>query len=417
MDDVDALIPDAGREDMAALQGVGPDVLARYVTNRSHVWWRRVPCARALTGRVPGHHLDALVAAVQDPNEAVVVRIALLDTLSGHTALLPWLQDPDRAREASYGFPEAVLLARARLGDRTAVADLVTLANDPWRHRRTVADEALDALIARYGVRRILKDLDPTRPQDRSFALRHGGDAVAALADPDTGVAYLAHTLADDGRRLRALVDAAVDPSGRRRRPTVDTALWALCALHTLGVDITADYERLGRPRVEIDGLDEEVRAAIRGHFVPDSQPTTDPRWRVESICAADPGRYTGEASAWSSERSESEVARLERVTTALAAAGLAPAPPVPCGDHHGSGGGTYYVVPTANGTVDVCALGRFVTGDGADVPVAREALVAAGLRWIDAEIGTVRIDGLDVYYFGSRGPLTVGALLFYWQD
>ncbi|MFG2626851.1 hypothetical protein [Streptomyces sp. NPDC048473] len=63
-----------------------------------------------------------------------------------------------------------------------------------------------------------------------------------------------------------------------------------------------------------------------------------------------------------------------------------------------------------------ISTLGRFATGDDAGL-VARQALEAAGFRWIDETTGAIRVTDLCVYYFGEREPLGVGALLFYWQD
>lgn len=400
---IETLVPAARQADETGLRDIDPDTLARYVADRSHPWWRREPCARALAGRVPDRWLATLVDRVRDREDAGVVRIALLDALAADTpgdtaGLLPWLQHSDRENDTSYGVPEAVLLARARLGDRTALRELVTLANDPWRRRRKIGATGIDALVDRYGAAEIVAGLDRSRPEDRALEvrLRHrdGGDVTDALADPDVGVAHLAYTLAGGERRLRAFLDTA---------PTVDARLWAMCALHNRGVDATADYDRLGRPRVEIPGLDEELRAVIRTTYVPKSQPTTDPRWRVEAVCAAPAARPDA-------------AAHLTRAMAALAGAGLSPAPPVPCGEFFGSGGGTYHVIDAGDGTVEISTLGPYFTGHAGN-EVAVRALVAAGFRLIDAELSAVRIDGLHVYYFGDRGPLTVGALLFYWQD
>ena len=69
-----------------------------------------------------------------------------------------------------------------------------------------------------------------------------------------------------------------------------------------------------------------------------------------------------------------------------------------------------------AAGSVEVCNLGPYVTGDDAH-HATRLALERAGFRWLDAELGAVVVTGLTVYYFGSRDALDVRTLLFYWQD
>ncbi|GLY87796.1 hypothetical protein [Actinoallomurus iriomotensis] len=229
----------------------------------------------------------------------------------------------------------------------------------------------------RHGVEGIAADLGDARPEDRAFQvrMRHraGRDALDALADPSVRVACFAHSLADDEERLRSYL---------RRAPTTGAKLWALCALYRLTEDLSeirTIYDELGRPRVEVDGLDDEVRGAILAEYAPRAEDGTDPRWRVEAIC-------------------------------------VDPSPPVSAGDANRQGDGTYHEIAHAGGTIFVGTLGRFVTGDDEDV-AARRALESAGFRWIDEALWAVVVTGLCVYYFGDREPLKVSTLLFYWQD
>jgi hypothetical protein len=281
------------------------------------------------------------------------------------------------------------------------VRDLATLAFDPRPHCRVVGEAGMDELVARYGAKAIVADLGDARPEDRAFRvrMRHraGRDVLEALADRDVRVARLAHSLADDEEALRSYL---------RRAPTTDAKLWALCALHRLTADLTESrtiYDELGRPRVEIDGLDDEIRGAILAEYAPRAQDGTDPRWRAEAICA-DPPPPTDQDD------------QLRRATTALASVGLALEPPVSAGDAHRQGGGTYHEIVHAGGKIYVSTLGRFVTGDDEDV-AARSTLESAGFRWIDGALRAIVVTGLGVYYFGYREPLKVSTLLFYWQD
>jgi hypothetical protein len=397
---IKALIPQAGREDAAALREFDADALARYVADPGHPWWRRRPCALALAGRVPPARVPALIARIRDPGDVSEVRQALLDVLADRTELLPWLMHEDRLQE-TYGMPEAILTARGRLGDRSAAAGLVTLAADPWPHRRAAGETGLDALVARYGLDGVLDELGDARPEDRAFRIRMraraGEDVTDALADPDRTVAHLAQSLADDPDRLRAYLPEA---------PTAEAKLWAAYALYRLTEDSTETrqiYDTLGRPRVEVAGPDEEMRAAIVQEYAPHCQRQSDPRWRIEALCTEPPARPDVEE-------------QLHRATTALTAAQLAPRPPVPCGEHHQQGDGTYHVIEYGGGQLYVSTLGPFATGDD-DAPVARLALESAGFRWIDGVTGAIEVTGLCVYYFGSRNALDVRTLLFYWQD
>ncbi|MFD9334381.1 hypothetical protein ACFWBF_08180 [Streptomyces sp. NPDC060028] len=400
---IETLSPEAGRADTAALRGYDADAVASCAADAAQPWWRRKACAQALAGRVPQQRVAELVACLQDTGDAGSVRIALLELLADRPELLPWLRDEERLQESAYGMPEAVLRARGALGDRTAAGALATLAFSPWRHRRAIGEAGLDELAARYGLDAVLAELGGARPEDRAFGvrMRHraGEDVTGALADPDRGVAYLAQTLLTDRERLRGYLGEA---------PTQEAKLWAAYALHRLTDDIAETrrvYEALGRPRTEVAGLDEEMRAAIVHEYGHECAERSDPRWRMEALCTEPPS---------APEPAE----RLRRAVTALTAAGLAPKPPVSCGDAHRQGGGTYDVIGygESGGEVFISTLGRFATDDDDD-PAVRRALESAGFRWIDQAVGAIRVTGLGVYYFGRRDPLDVHTLLFYWQD
>ncbi|MGW1432632.1 hypothetical protein ACWD6K_28930 [Streptomyces sp. NPDC002431] len=400
---IETLVPEAGRFDAEGLRAFDADALAAYVADPAHPWWRRRPCVHALAGRVPEHRAAALIARVHDAQDVAEVRIALLELLAGRTELLDWLRHPDRKQDTSYGMPEAILKARGLLGDRTAAGELATLAAEPWQRMRATGEAGLDALVARYGAEAVLSDVGDARPEDRIFQvrIRHraGQDVTDALADPDRSVAHRAQSLLTDPDRLRGYL---------RTAPTIEAKLWAAYALHRLTGDAAetrAIRASLGSPRVEVAGLDEELRAAIVEEYGQYCEERSDPRWRVEAICAEPPVPVDEEA-------------QLDRATAALTAAGLAPHPPVSCGEYHQQGGGTYHVIGLGSegGAVSLSTLGPFATSHTPE-PAARAALEAAGFRWITPRTGAIRVTGLCVYYFGGRRPLDVSTLLFYWQD
>ncbi|MFI1279503.1 hypothetical protein ACH4U5_01855 [Streptomyces sp. NPDC020858] len=404
MPNIETLTPAAGRNDAAGLRAYDADLLARCAVDRAQPWWRRTACVDALTGRVPRARADELLACVRDAEDSATVRKALLGLLSDRVELLPWLRHEDRQREGAYGMSEAILQARGVLGDRTAAAELATLAFSPWRSRRAAGEAGLDALVDRHGVEAVLCELGGGRPEDRAAIVcmrdRAGEDVTDALADPDPQVAHLAQSLLADPDQIRACLAGA---------PTADAALWAAYALHRMTDDVAqtrAVYEALGRPRVEVDGLDEELRRAIVHEYGHTCEKQSDPRWRIEALCTEPPPPPDQER-------------QLALATAALTAAGLAPRTPVSCGEANQQGDGTYHVIGYGEGggsEVFISTLGRFA-GDHEDDPAARAALEAAGFRWIDGATGSIRVTGLGVYYFGSRDPLSVDTLLFYWQD
>ncbi|MFF0483835.1 hypothetical protein [Streptomyces sp. NPDC004435] len=401
MPTIDSLIPESGVRDTAALLAVAPDALADYVVDVRNAWWRRRICVQALAGRVPEARIPALLDRVRDSEDTGEVRIALLDLLCDRAELLPWLREEERSRESGYRMPGTLLRTRGLLGDRTAARALATLAFSLWRHEQQLGEDGLMALVERYGPEAVLAELDEDRPEDRAFAVwmryREGGDVTPYLADPDRGVAHTAHELATDQDGLRACL--AEDPA-------TEAAVWAVLALHR----ITEDAEetrlldaRLGHPRVEVPGLDEELRRAIVHEYVAGCARASDPRWRLEALCTEPPVRPdTADQTA--------------RAAAAVAAAGLAPKPPVSCWEHEKQGDGTYYVIECDGQEVLVSTLGRFVMSH-AHAHAARPHLEDAGFRWIDQETADTEVTDLDVYYFGTRRPRDVDTLLFYWQD
>ncbi|MFJ5549198.1 hypothetical protein [Streptomyces sp. NPDC093225] len=413
---VEDLSPAVDRIDAPALRAHDAEAVVRCAADPAQPWWRRIACATALAGRVPEDLVPELLGRVRDGRDVGSVRIALLRLLGSRPELLPWLRGPERRSESSYGLPEAVLEARAGQGDLEAAGDLATCAFSPWPRRREVGEAGLAALAARHGAGAVRARLSEERPEDRAYAVRmlrrEGGDVTGALADPEPAVAHLAQSLLTDPEqdvpRLRAYLMLAPTPSAR---------LWAAYALHRLTGDSAgtrAVHEALGRPRVEVPGLAEEVRTALVHAYAGECEAPSDPRWRIEALCAGPPVPV--------------DVAgQLRRATAALAAAGLRPRSPVSCGDAHRQGGGTYHVIAYGDPVgaddgapeypeVHVSDLGPFAADHDED-PAVRGALEAAGFRWIDTAAGNVRVDGLCVYSFGHRRPLDVRSLLFYWQD
>ncbi|GAB3407934.1 hypothetical protein [Flindersiella endophytica] len=415
----DVRIPPEAERELAAMPA---DALCDLVLDRDEPWWRRRLCVRALAGRVPAGRAGDLLACVQDAKVTTEVRIELLDVLSTEDsphadALLGWL----RAKEGvpqPYRFEPALLHARAQLGDLTVAAAVVELEGDAWPHIRRTGTSAVDTLIEVCGMEAVLSELGVASTRalvthGRTAAARVTGirlcwenreDFTAALADDSFAVARAAYDLLatyepDEENSREHELHAMVE----QRLPGHQ---WALAILARRGHDIEPQWEALGRPRVELPGVPADVREAILREYAP-GQRDTDPRWLLEAACLP-PRPEPGEAEL------------LRQAKDALDQAGLAPETPVSAGDLHQQGDGTYYMIGTLAGTVVVSTLGRFfresLAEDGADAR-ALDALRANGFRYIDADLADVRFEGLPVYHFGARQPLSVSDLLFYWQD
>lgn len=288
------------------------------------------------------------------------------------------------------------------------------------------ARRAANKLIDAHGVMRVLDVLGAAsltalaltgaRPEDRLLGVRllhrSGDDVSAALADVDVVVAHQAYELLAESRCpddavLHALVAAGHDaitggigtstPSG-----AAGACLWALGVLHRRGVDIAPTWRALGAPRVPLDGVPDNVRLAIVREYAP-GQRQTDPRWILEAACAALPPEPDA-------------VVQLQRAVDALTVCGLHPEEPLEAGEIYHQGSGTYHQIAVDDGNVQISTLGPFASID-TEAPGAEAALASAGFYSVEAALGRIIFAGLHVYHFGARDPLTVGELLFYWQD
>ncbi|MGB3443706.1 MAG: hypothetical protein WBA97_33640 [Actinophytocola sp.] len=370
-----------------AVAHLSAETLVSAVLDARLEWWRRKLCALALVGRIPAGSVPALFGVVRDSRVGTEVRAALLEVLPPSEELLTWLRTTD---DDAYNLDLAILRTRARLKDSTSVPDVVALMADEGPHRRLVADQCVDLL----GHHEVLAALG----FDSSLSLMLFGETPAArllgvrLSDLD-----VTQALADEERMVaREAYDRLAevrDHHGELLRMVADQApghLWALAVLAARGEPIGEQWAALGEPMVPVPGLPADVRAAIVRQYVPGTR-DTDPRWLLEAAClpAEEPPDVMSQAMA--------------------ALAPVNPAPPVPVGDHYQQGEGTYHLIDTDAGQVEVSTLGRFYwTADGPDLP---------GFRRIDEVTGAIMITGLPVYFFGRREPLSVRELLFYWQD
>lgn len=387
--------------------------LVEVVLAKAEPWWRRRACAAALLGRVPETSVAGMMERVSDPEDVMEVRRQILEAIAtpgrAHSKqLLGWLRGLKPGQP--YDFDVAVLKARAALRDVSVFPALSELAADAWTHRRQAAEAAIDALIHVVGSNAMLNEFGaPTLEalafqQQRSLAARllgvrlvhrAGGDVTAALGDSSVIVAQHAATLLSSANHgAEALWDRV-----HKRAPG---HLWALVVLHRHGVDIRAEWEALGSPRIELTGVPQDVREAIVRHYSP-GQRETDPRWILEAALLGPATEPTD----------EEEAAHVGRAETTLREAGLKPEKPRHAGEVRHQGGGTFYEIETAVSTVTVSTLGSFFAATGPAVKVLQDA----GWRLIDERLGGIEFEKLHVYFFGRRDPLPVQDLLFYWQD
>ncbi|MFF2082131.1 hypothetical protein ACFVVM_00040 [Nocardia sp. NPDC058176] len=377
-------------------------------------WHHRRRCARALFGKVPAERMMELVDLVCSDDDQVDVRISVLEVLTSaagphREALLEWLRGQSLAGDyASCRLDDAMLTARALLGDISVADSLVEMAADAWSHRSAPGVRALRGLIVMHGLPAVLGMESPRALMlsGRSQAVRligvglsheTGFDIVPALADPSVSVARAAYDrlvpLRGPQRRVESLMASATTPGPAQ--------LWALAVLSAHHpTEVRALWEALGPPSIALPDVPADVRAAILRQYAPGT-PDTDPRWLIEAALLPPYEGPDGQEL-------------LGRAVSALDQAGLQPGQPLSAGDEHRQGAGTYHSIETLAGRVTVSTLGPFFLAHG-DADRVKTAL--AEFRHIDNTLAETVFESLSVYHFGDREPLRVRELLFYWQD
>jgi hypothetical protein len=357
---------------------------------------------------------------------------------------------------------EAALRTRGRLGELDVTEALAELVYDPWRHRALAGEEGMAGLIQARGLSAVLerwsaRDVSQLLRGGPTAASRYvavrlceaagplGGqvpeasltsDLLGALEDPAPAVAERARRVLFQQRvpaetlwafataRADAVSRVAIECPAPPLTGPAAAAVGALVLLHELAARDERErgesyvvqqrdgeiYDWLmntGQPRFPLPGIPDDVREAILREHLP-GQRETDPRYLLEGVLlgvSPDADRdHTLMAYGWEAHH-------------ALATAGLNPSEPVPIGVHRRQGSGTYSALSVGDAHLMISELGRFVTCEEGRPDAVARTLVQTGFSWVDGDLAARVVNGLPVYFFGARAPLTVFNLLFYWQD
>lgn len=272
------------------LAAVTTDELVETVCDSGEPWWRRGACAKGLTARALSHWSTQLFDVVRDERTADEVRAAVLDLLtvpdSQHSEeVRAWLIATPTPRYGSLSW--AMTRARGRVGDLTALEQMIEQATGGWGRDREVAELALDRLIEIHGLRAALgvgsaRELmvNAEAVHRRLLGVRlqqhAGGDLTLALADPEPLVASAAlHHLAADSAAttsLRAMVDEQAPGH-----------LWALATLVAQGHSIPDKWTVHWRSLIDLPGVPPDVRTAILRNW-----PPGQPGPRIEDVVVSD---------------------------------------------------------------------------------------------------------------------------------
>lgn len=422
-------------------------------------WYIKQEVMHALAlplARFDWNGLENILANKELENE---VRTAALDTVVAHNRaeLLPFLKSlGSESNSSDYfakEFERKVQMARISLGDMTLIVPTLRLKlSQQWNKQRD-AEEALKLLDEAVGGRfyiaqSLLAEMgkEPSVGHNPEIWLRlqsHPDPAVCIWAISQAVVSEEQH------ERCRAFL---ASPHWLVRRTAAD---W-LIAKETdpeLVLRIASNDEldlvtrswaayvsmALGTPAEKIEALDQDaesirfvpwpfsipsvMRKAIVLEYVDEMADESDIRYRVEALCDQSP--------AYSESDADADRARL---LDALKQNGFNVVACQTAGDFNRQGGGNFWVISIQAGDnilwINLSTLGPFASGpdwENLEIEVNAELRIAIGeikkllaevhISYIDDDLLSRTVPGLNVYYFGSRGPLSIRELLFYWQD
>lgn len=443
---------------LGALTRVDHDghVLVDVAGDRAEPWFLRRVALQALGTRTRPDLIALFRRVLRDDGTEGEVRAAALFALvaQGDVQSLDLIRSLSAREEPWFSAAGPLLEARGRLGDLTATRDLISLAADPWHHRSTAGQRGLAALEARVGgLEPLVQALQEAPPPPGLRELGHFPhpatlplvERLHTLATTDvmatvrswatTGLVQL-----EPAHAAAVLLQALRDPDWRVLKKASD----ALSALKT--VPVAALHARVGTAELSLDErrwaartllllgespdlgslpelqvtlpavVPRNVRSSIARAYAQTAEAGTDVRWLIEALTLP----------RWTVTEEQSILAEHERVVHTLRTAGVEVGDPIEAGEWHDQGGGTYVVLPLEGGDLSLSTLGRFAaehawSSDGTHTATLidriRTALASVGWQWLDDDLLSVTVPGLNVYYFGSRNPLSVGELLFYWQD
>lgn len=425
----------AGRELAAALARFAPSVLVGIATS-SEPWHVRRPAIFALSGRVDDAVAASLLAMALDARETGELRCDAIDVLAraGRTEIVGPLRrlraELAETERPPHGLAETAVAAAARLGDVDAAVGALRLRYDAWRHLRHQGEEAVLALQDRVGLGALARAFgahDASVEGLGGLALRYPEKVVrrwavdvappdapwlvAALRDPEWVVAEGVHAalLRSTSAVEPALTALASDPEAE---PEVRAR--AILALLGRGQreEAQALWDAFGDGDDPMPGFSPVIRRAVLYSYLPGER-GTDPRWLLEGVL--DHGFDLGDDRHGGPD--EPPEAILQAARDALGRADFPAGKATPIGQVREQGWGTYVHLEVKGGVLEVSELGRFVATELALPAHVRAALEQAGFLFIEPPLAGTIFEGLCVYFFGRRDPLSVYDLLFYWQD
>lgn len=444
------------------------DYLLQVALSPDISWYVRRQAVYFLKGRRINHLILRLMPLLEETGLQGEIRAAVATALGqqqiyeAHPLLLNLyrsLSSGDSQRLGGWTYAEADLLeALGYLGEAEVLRPLLSLQYHPYKSRRLSGQRGLQQLIRHLGGLEGALALLDNKAQgavdarlarlatgEANDAVRRWATEQLAALDSELTIRVLCERLADPSwmvahAAIQKILELPEPPVTRLKAILEDThlmapntRLWAAYGLLKLGETVSPELLGTisGYPLALEPQVTPEVRRAILQFWARDSEPGTEVGWLVEAQTLPDFNEYTPP---------------FEQLRQELSKRGLNVSGPLYCGELYRQGRGTFWVLQSRSSqdkklyfyTLYLTLLGPFAhlnvlasedeTANSADIPfnnktpeetrqLYREAIEAAGLTWLDETVTSYVFPGLNIYFFGSREPLPVNDLLFYWQD
>lgn len=439
----------------------------------------RIEAINLLSERRAAPALEQLIGLLTDSETSGEMRRTVLKAIANNRIdkALPTLQwlyhhipvEQDGLAWVFAGYNrEALLRARGKLGDTTALRDLICrdyLGGPPaYPLKQTieqfgglasvVAGLSSSLAVAAGSVEQQLRHL---AQHDEAMQMRRWAiDRLAERAEQPPVDFYL-ERLGDAADIVAAgASDILVQLSVQAIAPLSQTArngvladeqrLWAVYTLLRQRLKVEELLAEIPRSQIPLPTpISQELRQAIVREWA--GYPTSligkitasDIRWLIEKAQLPEPPAYA--AAAW-----------IAQLRAALQTVGLQTHAAIDCGAFYGSGGGTYWLLPIATAEANIerylyiSRLGPFVSyaihaitrdesGQGraihwqqlaaidptglwqAQALVCRQIAEGMGFTWVDETILAISVPSLCDPYPYEPDEMRVHSLLYYWMD
>ena len=404
-------------------------------------------------------YIQKLLPILEDKSFEGEVRKAVLKALSQNdfVEILPIVQKMDsKLKQLERGWWDIgfeLTMARAYLGDKTVLRKLLELLYSERYHERESAEEVFPLYVDKLGGEQeavlslVPKHIEGSYEEkllylfksDKQESVRRWVAKVLLAIAPKDICHNLIKNLADNSALVAFDASEQLSESSgslpflqevlKNKNATRTQKLWTVRTLLKMGQSVSSNYLK------EIDELfvpwKTKVPSVLREAIVQEyglyGEKNTDVRYSIEAYLQKDLKEFNVDKA-------------ITKLTNRLRKEGTSFKPPVDCGDFHQQGGGTYLVMDVGDEQFYISTLGGFIAiamnvertscSYGYDFKVenlSKEKLKkfntykkiaeSEGFLVLNKELLDYVVPSLNVYYFGSRKPLSIEKLIFYWQD